>query len=112
MAGRDWLPFRPDFCSDILTDRKRATSRNKRYGDPGHIINTPAGPVRLLWVERVSLGFVAAEFFADEGFETPADFVEVWNEIHPRAGFDPEAKVWLHLFERVERPVSLPGSCL
>lgn len=105
-----YVPFDPRFHDAIREGRKRATCRNRRYGVPGCILKLPGGTAVLLWQERVTVSFVAEHLWALEGCESRAHFEAIWNELHPRAGFDPAAKVWLHIWSRFQPdpPASAP----
>lgn len=45
---------------------------------------------------------VADDLYEKEGCETPQDFIKVWESIHPRKGYDPCQKVYVHWFERID----------
>jgi hypothetical protein len=101
------IPFNEWSKERLSINSKCATSRNKKYGNPGDtfsvtFIGCSSGTwtrvYRLMFVEKVSLGFVAKFFYSMEGCLTPDEFVKVWNDIHPRKKFDPEQLVWLHVF--------------
>lgn len=101
MSKADWLPFRPEFKDAVLSGRKTATCRTKRYGDPGDELRTPFGSVRLTAVVERMLWDVAENYFREEGLESSEDFQQVWKKLHPRAGFRPNDIVYLHRFEVV-----------
>jgi len=96
------LPFRPEFEEAIRSGVKTMTSRTRRYGRVGDVLDTPFGPVRLVRVDRLPLVDVACDRFGDEGFGTPVAFTEAWARIHPRKGFVPNQLVWVHEFELVK----------
>jgi len=77
------IPFNDWSMKRLRGYRKRATSRNKRYGNVG-------------------LAFVRDHFYHEEGCDSEDEFIAIWNEIHPRKKFDDEHKVWLHLFKEIE----------
>lgn len=93
------LPFRDDMAEAIRAGRKTATSRTKKYGEVGDVLATKAGPVKLTRILGIQLREVALHFYNEEGFDSPAEFRAVWSEIHPRAGFRPEERVYVHFFE-------------
>ncbi len=102
------IPFTPRFQSAVIEHEKWATSRTKRYGEVGNVFcvkesRYPYATFRLVIThqERVTLGFVAQEMYDAEGCESPEEFIEIWKKIHPRAGWTPEKKVWLHIFREV-----------
>ena len=94
------IPFRDDMKLAILNGKKTCTSRNKRYGYIGDQFEIDGQKFVLTWVSHVYLDDVAHLKYQDEGFESPNQFIEVWNQIHPRKGFDPLQTVWLHEFKK------------
>lgn len=98
-----FLPFLDDFVPAIREGRKTRTARSKAYGMRGEVVDSPAGPLRLLSVVQVPLHIVRDGFWKSEGVESPEAFVEVWKQIHPSAGFNPDRMVFLHHFRPVER---------
>jgi hypothetical protein len=100
------IPFREDMAELITVGRKKCTTRTEKYGDVGDTFpvkwkNITTNLV-LTHVEKKSLSFVAQFLHDPEGFENATDFVDIWNEIHPRKGFDPKAVKWVHWFEMVK----------
>jgi len=91
------IPFRKDMQALILAGKKTATTRTKRYGIVGDWFYIGSKAYVLTNVEKVTLGYVATQKYRDEGFESPHDFIHVWQQIHPK-GFIDEQKVWLHEF--------------
>lgn len=83
--------------------RKTATTRTERYGEPGDRFEAAEQTYELTHVVEVPLAVVAEYFYSEEGAESPDEFVEVWNDIHYRRGFEAEWPVWLHLFREVDR---------
>lgn len=100
------IPFREDMALAVTSGRKVCTTRSDRYGDVGDTfkVRWEAIETRLVLthVERKTLSYVATFLHDPEGFETAREFIGIWNEIHPRKGFDPQALKWVHWFERVE----------
>lgn len=92
-----------DWSRDKLRKRiKNATSRNKRYGWLGDTFLEDVGgrmvEYGIIEQKHTTLREVRDVYFRMEGCETPEEFEQVWIDIHPRAGFQPEHKVWLHIF--------------
>jgi hypothetical protein len=96
------LPFRVGFKPALESGEKTLTLRGKAYGKPGDVLMTIAGPVELLHVERVSLGFVAAVLHRQEGCAGPEEFLAVWRDIHPARRFDLKERFILHHFTRLQ----------
>lgn len=94
-----YLPFYPRFHDLIRSGVKNRTARTKKYGEAGDVVNSPVGPLRIKSVHLESLEAIRDVFWKDEGVESPDEFVKVWCRIHPRAGWTPAKRVWLHHFE-------------
>lgn len=84
----------------LAQERKWATSRTERYGEPGDTFEVNGIEYVLTHIVKVPLGVVAEQFYDIEGADSRAEFIEVWEDIHYRRGFDPEWSVWLHLFRK------------
>lgn len=95
------LPFDERFHDAIRAGRKRMTVRTRRFGRPGDVLSTEVGRVELEAVEPIALGVAVEQFFADDGFSSPDDFKSFWNALHPRTGYRPERRVYLHRFRLV-----------
>jgi len=77
---------------------KTATSRTKCYGDPGDWFKAFGGIFIIVNVHKLQLVDIAHLFYREEGFKTKEDFMAMWAKIHPRVGFQPDKKVYLHKF--------------
>lgn len=93
------IPFRDDMKQAVLLGNKTCTSRNKRYGVIGDTFMVGGYVYVLKWISHVRLKTVAENHYRQEGFESPDEFIQVWNQIHPRKGYNPEQAVWLHEFQ-------------
>lgn len=99
------LPFLPEFRRPVLEGRKTVTTRKRRYGSAGDVLETPWGArVVLVDVREVPLGVVAEVHFDREGCLSPRDFVEVWAKCYPEDVWDPDRRVFLHEFRLERRP--------
>lgn len=97
------IPFTEDNARAVRAGWKTVTSRPKRYGKPGDVIMAQrVGPILLLEVRRLPLGHVAHYLWRQEGCASEYDFIQVWRSLHPRSGFDPVRRVWVHRFEVVK----------
>jgi hypothetical protein len=45
------------------------------------------------------LWFIRKYLYQTEGCDTPEEFVDIWNVIHPKKRWRPTQYVWYHLFE-------------
>lgn len=102
------IPFLNRFLQPISYGEKTMTCRMKKYGEPGDILYVPVSPdirplmIQILEVRQVKLGEVAGLYYREEGCATTRDFMNVWNQIHPKRGFDSEQVVWLHIFKALK----------
>ena len=101
------MPFRAAFESAITTGVKTATSRTKRYGWPGDVLDTPFGQVLLTEVYQAQLAWIALQLWREEGCESPKQFEEVWRSLH-RGRWDLAKVVWVHRFRLVGVAVETP----
>ena len=97
------MPFRKDMRDKVLAGEKIATTRKTKYGFAGDTFMVGKAMCRLTEVKKIRLYAVAKEWFKEEGFKSPEEFVEVWVDIHPRIGYNPDRVVFLHLFELVKK---------
>lgn len=86
----------------LYKGQKTATTRTTRYGDPGDRFEAVGNIYALTHVVKVPLEVVADHFWEEEGCEDRAEFLEVWNDIHYRRGYESDWEVWLHLFRKVK----------
>lgn len=97
------LPFRPFFKAALLSGEKTATIRTRNYGRGK--FRAFGAVFEVFMVQQKTLEYVANVYYDEEGFKSPRAFRRCWEKIHPRAGFRPRQKVWLHIFCRVIRKV-------
>ena len=88
----------------ILAGRKTCTSRTRRYGVAGEIVDSPAGELVIIAVQRSKLGHIAEQLYLQEGLSSPERFIALWKGIHPRKRYDPDQLVWLHEFHKHKEP--------
>ena len=87
------------FADDLLSGRKIWTSRNKKYGVTGDTFEIFNREFSIQDVRRMTLDEVSYNY-EDEGCKTRDEFIQVWKKIHPRKGWIPEQKVWVHVFKK------------
>ncbi len=92
------LRFRPEFRYRLLSGEKTATSRRRRAGQPGDYFEAFGETFKLLSVEERRLEDVATLHYRAEGCESPKAFIDIWNQIHPWRGYEPELIVFYHSF--------------
>lgn len=92
------IPFNEWSQGRLEAGEKTATCRTKRYGVPGDVFAAADRVYQLTHVVELPLSVVATNFHRQEGCESFEEFVEVWTNIHPVLGYDPDWMVYLHLF--------------
>jgi hypothetical protein len=98
------IPFLERFRKDVSNGQKVMTTRSKKYGEPEDWFWVEDGDYKikcvLLAVFRMRLWHVAYQFYDAEGLREPVDFVNVWNEIHPRKSYHQteQDNFWVHVF--------------
>lgn len=97
------MPFRKSDRDKILAGVKTATTRKTKYGFADDTFMVGEAECRITEVHRLSLISVAKDWFREEGFRTPEDFVESWLVNHPRIGYSPGRMVFVHVFELVKK---------
>lgn len=101
------IPFNKWSREKLANRKKIATSRNKTYGYKGDEFKVNLGDsvrtYRIVYVETVSLGFVANYCYKLEGADSPEEFIDVWNKIHWKRKYDPEHRIRLHCFEEINK---------
>lgn len=93
------IPFMQEFEPLILTGKKSATSRTKRYGYPDDYFKVGGRYFSLVSANKMKLGEVAENHYLEEGFNSDMEFIKCWKKLHPRKGYDPEQIVWFHKFK-------------
>lgn len=94
------IPFLKEFKVPMLSGKKTATSRTKRYGQRGDTFKAFGAMFQIKDVSKMSLGMIANEYYLDEGFISDNEFVQCWRKLHPRKGYVPDQMVWVHIFEK------------
>jgi len=94
------IPFKPRFEEPMLKGVKTWTARTRRYGKPGDTFTAFGDEFRILKVERRTLEDVA-DHWAEEGFINKLSFIEFWKRIHPRKGYVPSQRVYVHIFKDI-----------
>ena len=94
------IPFKKRFKAPLLVGGKTITSRTKIMGEINDTFD--AFGATFLITDRFTARLETVALFYDrEGCNSKEDFIEVWRQIHPIKGFDPEQKVYVHVFERL-----------
>ena len=95
------IKFRPYFKEPMLSGMKTLTSRKKRMGNIGDHFEAFGARFELVSVEDADLYSVSC-LWEQEGCLSREHFIRVWNEIHPRTGYNDYQRVYLHEFKQVQ----------
>lgn len=99
------IPFCNEMKELLYTNKKLATTRNKRYGGVGDTFDVVfKGTIltyEILAVFCLSLYDVAKELYFIEGFLSSMEFRECWVRLHSRIGWTPDKPVFVHIFRRI-----------
>lgn len=103
MGKKIIIPFNDWSKKRLALGVKTATSRNKKYGEPGDYFEVnlgDQGTVRyeLVFVKKKRLVDIAKHNWKSEGCTDELEFIKVWCDIHPKKGFEPRQEVWYHSF--------------
>jgi len=101
------MPFNLWSKERLILGKKQATSRNKKYGDIGDTFIVGNWEYVIIGVTMFPLWFIRKYLYQTEGCDTPEEFVDIWNVIHPKKRWQSSQYVWYHLFEAknaVEEP--------
>lgn len=101
------IPFRPYFKEPLLNDIKVFTARPYPMGAKGDTFTAFGAQFEIDYVKLVNLEEVS-ELWKEEGCTSIEHFIEIWNNIHPKSGYNPKKRVYLHHFRRVSN--ELPES--
>ena len=93
------IPFLPEFEYRMINKLKTATTRTKSMGDPRDYFVAFGKEFQIHGIINMDLFSVAKDYYKQEGFEKPGEFVQKWNKIHPRKRFNPDQRVYVHLFK-------------
>lgn len=95
------IPFWERFKTDLLRGDKIMTTRSKKYGNKGDRFEAFGHIFEITCVKKLPISLIVNEFYEEEGFESPDEFIRVWEQIHPKVGYQPEREYYLHLFKKV-----------
>lgn len=96
------IPFLPRFKEVMLNGKKTMTSRTRKYGEIGDTFKAFEATFQLTNVEKLALFYVANNYYREEGLQSKEEFIEGWEQIHPRKGYDSNQIVWVHVFKKME----------
>jgi len=91
------IPFKERFREPMLRGIKCWTSRTKRYGNIADTFEVFGETFVITEISKMKLKAVGDRYLV-EGCESREDFIELWQKLHPRTGFNPEQLVFVHVF--------------
>ena len=94
------IPFNDWSKQRLYNLTKKATSRNKKYGNIGDTFLVNNVDYELDLILKLPLWFVAEYLYISEGASSKEDFIKVWEDIHLIRGFRPFDLVWYHHFRQ------------
>ncbi len=95
------IPFLLRFREPLLNEKKTWTSRTRKMGEAEDTFEA-FGAIFQIDSVRQSLLSESETHWLDEGCVSLFDFVRVWTSIHPRKPYDPQTRVWIHVFHKVK----------
>lgn len=99
------IPFNAWSEERLATGQKLATSRNKKYGEKGDYFIVKNKKYILKEVLKLPLWFVRDFLWYVEGAKSPMEFVEIWEQIHPKKGLVENDIVYTHFFFPEKIPI-------
>lgn len=96
------LPFNSWSRKKLALHLKTATTRTYKAGAWGDHFHVGMVAFLLEATMKTTLQVVARDFYHEEGAATPEEFIEVWKDLHPYNGWQPEKIVWIHFFSELE----------
>lgn len=94
------IPFQDDFRGRMLQGLKVVTSRTRRYGKQGDTFDAFGATFTFRYVMRCPLELVALLLYRAEGFTSSEDFIQCWQRLHPRKGYQADQIVYVHYFTK------------
>ena len=96
------IPFNQWSKTRLKLGVKTATSRRKKYGQVGDTFIENNTEYIIIKQIHLPLETVTSKFWKEEGAKSPQEFKQIWESIHPKARYQPDMLVWLHLFKKVD----------
>lgn len=93
------IPFKDRFKEVMLSGQKIMTSRTNCYGSLGDTFQAFGRTFEITSCRTMRLGYVANQYYREEGFDSREDFIEFWATIHPIAGYKQDQIVYVHEFK-------------
>ncbi|MDH5493326.1 MAG: ASCH domain-containing protein [Myxococcales bacterium] len=98
----DTLITHPRLVQAVLEGRKTHQRRNGVYGYPGERFELDGITFEITALERQRLGDLSEDDAIAEGMPNLDAYKGLIQRMHPNMPWNPNMKVWLHAFRRVE----------
>jgi len=100
---RVYIPFLKIFEEPMRNGTKTWTTRTKYFGQVGDWFKYFGKTFEIVERKRMLLGDVVENHWEEEGFSNPDNMKRIWALLHPVVGYDPNRKVFVHIFrEQIE----------
>ena len=96
------IPFHLKFKEAMLSGRKTVTSRTKKCGDIDDWFEVFGAKFQIILVFEATLQQVCILGWYAEGLNSPREFADVWNEMHPVKGYVPSQIMYVHYFKELK----------
>jgi len=98
----DKLVTNEKMVTAVSDGRKSQQRRNGVYAYPGERFDLEGETFEVVRLEHQRLGDMSEEDAEKEGFPNLDVYRDIIIRMHPGMSWDPDHKVWLHEFARVE----------
>lgn len=98
----DRLVTQPKLIALAIKGDKTQQRRNGIYGYPGEHFMLDGIDFEITDVSRQTLGDMTEADAKTEGFTSLSEYQQLILRMHPGMQWQPDAKVWLHQFRRID----------
>jgi hypothetical protein len=85
----------------LMNGTKLSATYPRSYGREGTLFQAFGETFEIVKIVQLPLSYVANIFFIAEGYRSPAEFIEAWEDHYPGSGFRPGQIVYMHIFHRI-----------
>lgn len=104
----DRLVTQPRLIALAISGDKTQQRRNGIYGYPGERFKLDGTDFEITDVSRQRLGDMTESDAKAEGFASLNEYQQLILRMHPGMQWQPDARVWLHQFRRLNLPAGNP----
>lgn len=97
------IQFNKQMREKVALNLKQSTTRKYRAGKIGDNFFIGMTEFILLDVMETKLAIVARDFYAEEGFSWPQEFVKFWMQIYHLKDWNPDETVYIHWFAELPK---------